>query len=472
MRVIVFVMSMAVLTVVGNPGMTQRRSASPTVTVEAAVPVSETGFAFVEPFVAADPTNARNLVISASQVDPKHGITGRAFVSTDGGTQWHSPDLPGIRTAIEAGRFQGFEDMWVTFGGHDTAYLSALAIHSLGPQRLTDAWGAMPVFVYRSVNGGETWSGPTVIRTRSADAPKLAVRNNLAVIAVQVNAGDTLVGVPRAGNEYIALFRSADGARSFQAPVLLSPDDLGRNPVNPVFLPDGSLVIGWFDHPHYGRSGPEQQVVSSRIFVTRSTDGARTFEALHVVTDVQRSGFPAVLRMVVDTGRQSPRRGRIYMLWNGGDATRSDVSVAHSDDGGQHWSVSRRASSAQSGSAVFTAAAVDGRGILGLAWAQHEGDPERTPCYQVLFSASLDGGETFVAPQQLTSGAVCPDNPANRAIAYPAYGRVDTVSISWRHGGDYIGLAADAENVFHPVWTDTRDGPYRVYTARVRVGTP
>jgi hypothetical protein len=71
---------------------------------------------------------------------------------------------------------------------------------------------------------------------------------------------------------------------------------------------------------------------------------------------------------------------------------------------------------------------------------------------------------------QLAEKPTCPGSPANWAIAYPAYGgRTDTVATTWLHGGHYIGLAADADGVFHPVWTDTRDGPFSVYTARVRV---
>jgi hypothetical protein len=46
---------------------------------------------------------------------------------------------------------------------------------------------------------------------------------------------------------------------------------------------------------------------------------------------------------------------------------------------------------------------------------------------------------------------------------------MDTVSESWPHGGHYIGMTAGADGVFHPVWIDSRDGLYRVYTSTVRV---
>jgi hypothetical protein len=42
----------------------------------------------------------------------------------------------------------------------------------------------------------------------------------------------------------------------------------------------------------------------------------------------------------------------------------------------------------------------------------------------------------------------------------------------WGSGGDYMGLAADKDGVFHPFWTDARSGTFQLYTAAVRVSVP
>ncbi len=39
----------------------------------------------------------------------------------------------------------------------------------------------------------------------------------------------------------------------------------------------------------------------------------------------------------------------------------------------------------------------------------------------------------------------------------------------WQNGGDYIGMTADADGVFHPLWADGRSGTYQLYTSAVRV---
>jgi hypothetical protein len=45
--------------------------------------------------------------------------------------------------------------------------------------------------------------------------------------------------------------------------------------------------------------------------------------------------------------------------------------------------------------------------------------------------------------------------------------------LRWANGGDYVGLAATADGVFHPVWPDARhDGVQQLHTARVRVTAP
>src|SRR5204862_2221143 len=107
-------------------------------------------------------------------------------------------------------------------------------------------------------------------------------------------------------------------------------------------------------------------------------------------------------------------------------------------------------------------------GVFALIWRHHASDATATPCYMLRVTASNDGGKSFARPGFLTDVPICPDALANKAIEYPFYGRKDTVSSSWRHGGDYIGIAASIDGTFHPVWTDTRDGPFRVYTAGVR----
>jgi hypothetical protein len=42
----------------------------------------------------------------------------------------------------------------------------------------------------------------------------------------------------------------------------------------------------------------------------------------------------------------------------------------------------------------------------------------------------------------------------------------------WSSGGDYMGLAADKDGLFHPFWADARSGTFQIYTASVKVDVP
>jgi hypothetical protein len=448
------------------------RAAQPNLRIDvtSVLPVTESGRAAVEPFIAADPRDSTRLIISVSEIVPAHGIMARAFVSSDGGNAWESVELPEMRAATDSGRLILGLDTWLDYAADGTAYYNALGRLAPGERTRTDSWGRNPIFVYRSTDRGASWSGPAIIRSRSFDAPKVASGLGTGVIInATVSGTDTAARPPRGSTEQIAVLRSDDGARSFRAAAFLGPDELGRNPLNPAFLPDGTLLVPWFDHAIFGDSGAIQHVNFSRIWVARSIDGGTTFDTPRFVADVGRMGFPAVLRLAVDTWASSKFRGRAYVAWNGGTTQHADLSVVYSSDGGQRWSSPAKVSRPGGHSAVFTAISAAPDGTVGALWGEHEADALSTPCWQMFFAASVDGGATFSQPHQLTTAPVCPNAPGNRTITYPAVGRTDTVSSAWPHGGHYIGLAASADGVFHPAWSDTRDGTFRTYTARIRV---
>jgi hypothetical protein len=84
---------------------------------------------------------------------------------------------------------------------------------------------------------------------------------------------------------------------------------------------------------------------SASVGVSRSTDGGRTFSPPVLV---HRSDSCTVSDdknwLVVDTGRSSPHRGRLYQFWSMflsddlGNTTGSPQVLRWSDDRGQHWS--------------------------------------------------------------------------------------------------------------------------------------
>jgi hypothetical protein len=73
--------------------------------------------------------------------------------------------------------------------------------------------------------------------------------------------------------------------------------------------------------------------------------------------------------------------------------------------------------------------AVNSTGVLGVAWMA--GRPA-VPCHELWFTASMDGGRSFLPPERLSVPA-CP-------------------SAVWSTSGDYFGLASSSTGQFHVLW--------------------
>jgi hypothetical protein len=100
------------------------------------------------------------------------------------------------------------------------------------------------------------------------------------------------------------------------------------------------------------------------------------------------------------------------------------------------------------------AAATSPEGILAIAWRDGRHRPG-TECFDVYVNASLDGGATFLREQRVTSTTSCSDRKLN--------------GTGWSDGGDYFGLASDANGRFRLLWSDAREGVFRLRTATVEI---
>lgn len=168
--------------------------------------------------------------------------------------------------------------------------------------------------------------------------------------------------------------------------------------------------------------------------------------------------------MAVDLS-QGPFRDRLYFICNDRDF---EAIYLHYSMTGRSWSepirVNEVSSEWQSPQpyARTPAIAVNGNGVLGISWydgrnggATHRGIYR---CQYIYFTASLDGGESFLPGVQVSNEPSCPTTPENGEAGY-----------RWPAGGDYHGLAARPDGDFQIVWSESREGLYELRTARVRV---
>lgn len=136
------------------------------------------------------------------------------------------------------------------------------------------------------------------------------------------------------------------------------------------------------------------------------------------------------------------------------------IQLVRSEDGGVLWSEPQRVDPCRTDGGAYTrtpSIAVSPSGVVSLSWYDRADDPERK-CQKILFTASIDGGETFMDPVKVPTAASCPDTERNGFAAR-----------RWSAGGDSSGLTSAADGRFHVVWADSRSGVYGLRTAVVEV---
>jgi hypothetical protein len=408
------------------------------------------GAPHVEPFLAAHPADPDLLFGAAVTLPNASRGRGRAveettvagFRSLDGGHAWARIPFP-----------QCLVDPWVSFGRGRDVYLACLA-----------RGGAVAVF--RSPDGGRTWRRPVQVPGGgggAADHPILAVDRSegprggtVYVTFAQLLPAAAPDRRPRFGT---AVASSRDGGRSFSAPAFLRHDGLNQQPFDATVLADGTLVLLFMDYASF-----ERPLARRQAWAARSVDGGRSFsiaalpfEPLGGLTPVPLAADPA-----------AAHRGRLYLAVAGLEPREAGgaLAVLRSDDGGASWRRSARSASVAAvapgplaaGRRTWTPAiAVSAAGIVGLAWYDSGRDP-RGECFDVDFSASVDGGRSFLAAVRVAPEMSCPPTGQDRAVA-----------ARWPFGGDYSGLAATADGRFRVFWSGSRAGVSQVWTAAVEV---
>jgi hypothetical protein len=404
------------------------------------------GVPHVEPSLAAHPTDPDLLfgaAVTYPDADPSRGGDSTivdGFRSTDGGRSWSRVPLPVCRI-----------DPWVRFGSGGTLFVSCLGTKDY------------PVAAYRSADGGRTWDVPVRVpdEGRAADRPVLSAG---AGESIYVAFGQSFAAPGLAGRTYApAVSRSTDGGRTFAGPAFVHHDNLVQQPFDSEVLSSGVYVLFFMDFA----TSQEAPLAHRRTWAVRSADGGRTFSTPALVFEQAGQEMP----WSVAADRSAAHRDRLYLAVDGswrrrrreGEAAPAasgrSLFLLTSDDGGETWKAGGTVTGAPPGANAETpAVAVNRDGVVGVAWYDTRHDP-RGECYDLFFTASLDGGATFLPEVRVTPEPSCPQ----------ASERQRGVASRWPFGGDYSGLAAGADGRFHLFWADSRAGIYQIRSASAQV---
>ncbi|MFQ5680375.1 MAG: sialidase family protein [Gemmatimonadota bacterium] len=436
---------------------------------EASIGVDRT-LPHVEPHLAVNPANPAHLVgaamVAQDTEEEFRAVRCVALLSFDGGKSWESTDLNGLFDPERLDPRSCF-DVWAAIAADGTAYVALLGDPAEGAPEV-------PSLLFRSPDGGKTWLEPVIVpagRGGVYDQEDILVDHTDGAHAGTVYHGAvqgyrTAEGIPYTA---VSVARSTDGGGSFFDPVPAALSNLELQEMNMVTLSDGTLVVGYHDWGTCQRTPCDHyRLRLPRLWVTVSSDGGRSFSPSRFVAEIRQRTIP---KIAVDLG-SGDYRDRLYAAWGDWGKTldpadsvffnpEKGLYFTRSTDRGLTWARPRRIDRASDPKTLrgTAAVAVSPDGTVGIAWQDRRDDPENR-CQKLYFTASLDGGDTFLPEIPVSTAPSCPRAPGNgwTGDRYPT-------------GGEYFGLVGTGAGTFRALWADARSGVFQLYTAEITVSS-
>jgi hypothetical protein len=413
-----------------------------------------------EPALAENPLNHANLLAASKMfTDVNHYKFGiGTYYSMDGGRTWHDN---GLLPGLDQFKDGLVSDVSLAFGPGGTAYVCVL---------VWDGARVTGVDVFRSKDGGKTFSDPTPVYTDTTggivnDKPWIAVDTshgpNRGTVYVAWNADGVFAADadPDASGvqshtgsadmlDGIEVARSTDHGKTFSDPVEVATFDESHFYIGaiPAVAPGGRL---WVVFTLLGDGG-----VTGGIGLVHSGDGGQTFSPVRLIktnlVDLPPHLPNSTFRnLTMPTFAISPRDGALVLAWADYRHKDADIMASTSTDRGATWSRAVRVNHDPVGDGkdqFLPVIAVAPNGTFTCAWFDRRFDPGNRLIDEVV-AQSTDDGRTWGAAIRVTKKSWDPAIDAPRPEGKPGNTFI----------GDYQALVADNLTV-HPLWNDTENG--------------
>jgi len=359
-------------------------------------------------------------------------------VSSDGGKSWSAPRALSPSTERQ-------DDPQIVVDAADGRTLYASFMQNKKSSQ----------YVARSDDFGATWRTVLVEPLqRGTDKDILAARGGDVYLVYHTQ-------------EKIFASSSHDGGRTWTTNNLVGTTNSSLG----VSLPSGGAIdskgnayFAW-----NGENNPGQAKGTKNLYVTRSSDGGKTWTTslVDVSQPAYQCGCPgwdywgAQMALAVDA------RDRLYVLWGAAHTSsgRERMYFARSADRGATWSSPTGVSLAPAGANnLFPALAARGDGDVRIAWMDDRngsdtGADDPNARWNVYYRSSANAGATWSAEAQLSH--FVPGYPYQSAT--PKDGFAEPY-------GDYFELDVDGAGTAHAVWGEGNSyvGPGNVWYANGR----
>ena len=371
-------------------------------------------------------------------------------VSRDGGFTWTRGLIPQL-TVASGGRFFRATDPVAAIGPQGDFYLNTLG-------SIDNGFGQTAIVVSRSVDGGTTWLPPVTVAQALTTAASLD-KNWMAVNDFSSARNPGRIAVTwsvYAGNfVYLQSSVSDDRGANWTVPVNVTPADSVNQSTQPVFLPDGALLVPFISY----LSTVENPQPRFRIEAKLSTDGGRTWPANSAVAANNVVGWddPDLRDGVFLISSAAARAtGDTFISYTAVVGGSPRVLIVRSTNRGATWSAPVVVSDNPLGVSVMNPAVAvtpDGRGVT-VVWMDRRHSTAALPAVDHYAAISLDGGVTWQPNIRLSdrSSDIRQAPPTSRGYML----------------GDYLGLVGPlgADQTAIALWCDTRTGNSDPFSVR------
>jgi len=231
--------------------------------------------------------------------------------------------------------------------------------------------GRTDVFFSKSTDGGSTFGNPMNLsgsNVGQSDYATFAQKGNDVYVVWQTSLS---------GTASVFLTKSSDGGSSFEKPVMISnTTKLAAFPQ--IAVSDNHVYFTWLE---------KSENNSTNIVFAKSDDNASSIGVpLYITHNLGNSGIPELLA----TGNH------VYLTWEDNSKGNFDVFLTKSDDYGASFNVpiNVSANAGQSGTPQIAVS----QGTVYVVWMDNT-----SGTYDILFSKSTDGGNSFGTPINISN---------------------------------------------------------------------
>ena len=433
----------------------------------------------VEPFVAVNPANPKNIVGVWQQDRWNNGgahVLAAGF-SFNGGKSWGETTLPfstcapnAILDPFTGAPYGRASDPWVSIGPDGTAYTVAL----LATNNTISGMNDTGVATVTSSDGGRTWGNQRLIKSDQGTSPIFEVtqffNDKESITADPIHGGtayvvwDRLQGPSQSPDAALRshafrgptwFSKTTDGGKTWTGTrAIFDPGQNSQTIGNQIVVNNQTGVLYDFFELFQTTGSPKFTPRGLSVGFISSPDGGSTWSNPTIISDQQTvNDFAPNTGALLRTGAGlpsaaiDPSNGSLYVVWEDArftGGTVNQVVISRSTDGGMTWSSPAVASNPNSKPAFTPTVAVNAAGTVGVTYYDFR-NPDGVTTGQPTdywFTSSTNGGASFGGETRITPNSFDMLNAPNAGGLFL---------------GDYQGLAASG-TTFYPFFVKTNTG--------------